>query len=84
MIVKKCDRCGKIYDDSDSNRVGEYFNHTITMASYFKGEIIEGYDSLGFDLCPDCADELAKFMRITHENDKCGFLKEVPDETSKH
>ena len=48
MIARKCDRCGSFYIPNDRTRI-----YTINKKAVFDTTI---------DLCPECHDDLIKFM----------------------
>ena len=52
MIARKCDRCGSFYIPDDSMRT-----YIVSKKSFVDTEI---------DLCPECHDDLIKFMAKTN------------------
>lgn len=48
MIARKCDRCGSFYIPNDRTRM-----YTINKKAVF---------DIPIDLCPECHDDLIKFM----------------------
>ena len=57
--AKKCDRCGKLYDNYDGRKVQEGGN------SYIKLALLRGWnDSFRqYDLCPECIKLLIKWIK---------------------
>ena len=61
--AKKCDRCGKYYDENYHDRY--VFGNTITHIKLSTDFSDHNYKKL--DLCDDCFDELYKFLGIEEE-----------------
>ncbi len=61
--AKKCDRCGKYYDDYD----GVAFSEAITANRYDRMNLVRADDYYSkckrFDLCPDCMSALISFIK---------------------
>lgn len=60
MDVKKCDRCGEIYEPKLIK--SGHRNHRIIIECDDKVDFIESKDHQSFDLCPTCADRFALFF----------------------
>ena len=60
MDVKKCDRCGKIYEPR-LIKIG-HRNHRIITECDDKVDCVESKEHHSFDLCPSCADRFALFF----------------------
>lgn len=60
MDVKKCDRCGKIYEPKLIK--SGHRNHRIITDCDEKVDCVESKDHHSFDLCPTCADRFALFF----------------------
>lgn len=68
MDAKKCDRCGRYYDDNVKNEtIGCVHGGVISSII-----IIEKHGSADcdFDLCDDCIGELMSFLNINKSNNK--------------
>ncbi len=60
--AKKCDRCGKYYDDYD----GVAFSEAVTRNKYDRMHLVRADDRgvyKKFDLCPDCMSALISFIK---------------------
>lgn len=65
MLVRKCDRCGKHYEENHNilgkdNEAGHEINGIIT---YRRSVSMRLPDEV-FDLCDDCLAELYEFMKV--------------------
>lgn len=60
MDVKKCDRCGKIYEPRLIK--SGHRNHRIITNCDEEVDYVESKDHHSFDLCPTCADRFALFF----------------------
>lgn len=60
MNVKRCDRCGKIYEPILV--MSGHKNHRIITECDDKIDSFESKDRHSFDLCPTCADRFALFF----------------------
>lgn len=60
MNVKKCDRCGRIYEPSLIK--SGHRNHRIIMGCDDTVDSCESETHGSFDLCPTCADRFALFF----------------------
>ena len=58
-MAKKCDRCGKFYENYPTGNKSQYNALRIIQRNSI-GETINGYTT--YDLCPECMDELVKSM----------------------
>ena len=56
--TKKCDRCGKYYDLIPKNIPGTKTGPKYSV-NYFKPMGVSGAEVKSFDLCPECAEQLA-------------------------
>lgn len=61
-VIFKCDRCGKVYDDRGGSIVGTFGMYQKVSYKVVKNFGCSGLDSRTYDLCPECHDELVKFM----------------------
>ena len=63
-IARKCDRCGKLYEDYDGCEVQEGGHR------YNKLELLRGWNDAckTYDLCPECMKSLIKWIKET-DND---------------
>lgn len=58
MIIRKCNKCGKLFDDLDTQE--ELSIHTLLgYGSKYDGHVIQ------LDLCCDCLDELIESCKIS-------------------
>lgn len=57
MTVKKCDRCGIIYNPNDFyiSQLKYYFNESPSSENVFNGEY--------YDLCSDCTKKIIDFIK---------------------
>ena len=55
MIAKKCDRCGKFYEESTDNKSGRFTLSIISRNTYCSNG--------SCDICPSCLDELIKWFK---------------------
>ena len=58
-LAKKCDRCGKLYEHYPIGNKAR-FNAIRMLQRSTVGDLINSYTT--YDLCPECMDELVKFM----------------------
>lgn len=56
--AKKCDRCGKLYENYKGVKITEGGNSYNTVI--FTGN---NYGNRDFDLCPDCMSKLIEFIK---------------------
>jgi hypothetical protein len=55
MRIRKCDRCGKVYEPYDD------VHNTITVSTYdMNNECVDNGES--YDLCPDCKEEFRGWL----------------------
>lgn len=62
-LAKKCDRCGKFYEDYPIGYASGPYNTTgqfQIIQRNITGETINGYTV--YDFCPECIEEFEKFM----------------------
>ena len=84
MDVKKCDRCGAVYEHTPLERV-----NGMRFVKYYRQNGTDMVSNLeGFDLCPKCVEALQMFMynillgepdRQKIENAYNALLQDVPD-----
>lgn len=60
MNIKKCDRCGKIYEPKMIK--SGHSNHRIIIECDDKVDCYESKNHRSFDLCPTCACRFAGFF----------------------
>lgn len=58
-LAKKCDRCGKLHDHYPVGNNSQY-NALRLIQKNRTGSIING--NTDYDLCPECMEELARFI----------------------
>lgn len=58
MIAKKCDRCGKLYENEKPKltKIGNIDTYGIAWELYFNNRFI--------DLCPDCLNDFKKWFEM--------------------
>ena len=54
-LAKKCDRCGILYEPKDINIDGEIVNGFLLINSFLRRRY--------FDLCPECLNSLAIWLK---------------------
>ena len=57
-IAKKCDRCGKYYDENKKYR----YNLVMETVIGLRFETLEGFNSSRIDLCDECLGKIKNFL----------------------
>lgn len=66
-LAKKCDRCGKYYDHYPIDVYADVYNAIRFETKAADGTVIRTGERA--DLCPECLDELGRFMnKVKEEN----------------
>lgn len=71
-FAKKCDRCGKLYEEYNIKNDSKNINGIQTLNIDYKRKF---YSHKPFDLCPECKDSFEKWLlNIGKEN----YMKKIP------
>ena len=57
-IARKCDRCGKYYDENKKYR----YNLVMGTVIGLRFETLEGFNSSRIDLCDECLGKIKNFL----------------------
>ena len=57
-IARKCDRCGKYYDENKKDR----YNLVMGTVIGLRFETLEGFNSSRIDLCDECLGKIKNFL----------------------
>lgn len=71
MNAKKCDRCGKYYDEYNQNSKS---NGICFCRKFFTNNLTVAHD-LCIDLCPDCMNDVKAFLKTDTKTFVAAFNK---------
>lgn len=63
-FAKKCDRCGKLYEEYNTEKNDKKINGIMTLNLDFQRKY---YAHTPFDLCPECTDSFNKWLEMKGE-----------------
>lgn len=63
-FAKKCDRCGKLYEEYNTEHDSKKINGIMTLNLDFKRKY---YSNTPLDLCPECTDSFNKWLEMKGE-----------------
>ena len=63
-FAKKCDRCGKLYEEYNTKQNRDKINGILTVNIDFKRQY---YTNVLIDLCPECKDSFSRWLVLPTE-----------------